>query len=62
MAEGADDEVDCYVGDGFGAGGGGVAVHDASFGQSFDVDPVEACGGGGVDFAGGRQQVARDSQ
>jgi hypothetical protein len=29
VPEGGEDEPDCGVGDGFGAGGGGVAVDDA---------------------------------
>jgi hypothetical protein len=44
VPERVDDEVDCSVRNGLGAGGGRVAVDDASFGEAFDVDPIEAGG------------------
>ena len=57
-AEGREDEPDGGVGDGLGAGGAGVAVDHAFFGQGLRVDPVEAGAGGGIDFAGGGEEVA----
>lgn len=57
-AVGGEDEEDGGVGDGFGACGGGVAVEDVVGGEGARVDPVEACAGAGVDFAGGGEEGA----
>ena len=42
MSERVDDQVDCSIRNRLGAGGGGVAVDYTSFGEAFDIDPVEA--------------------
>lgn len=50
-AEAREDQYNSSIGDGLGAGGGGVAIDGSVGGKGARIDPVEACASGGVDAA-----------